>query len=292
MSIYDGSRIRLYDIAADKFVDRFPAFKGDAQDLAFTNDGKKLVTVDQHGGMVRIWDVEAGKEERSFPVVPDALKKKSYRVGRTQLSPDGKTVVVTYVEDDRRSDLGRLRDPPHDVRLWDVATGKELPELTAATPSTGVFTRWPTRRHDAAGIRVCEIATGNGSRHCPTICTSAPPPFRATAAFWRRRSRRRDSNLGSGDVDQAKRIQGPPAIDATTLTFGPEGGSFGKPRHNRAGLGHPTAARRGFRVPRKRVERPGQKGSWRIVQIRGEVPGGAGGHGQVLRRKDQTRGGA
>ena len=52
--------------------------------------------------MVRIWNFEAGKEERSFPVVPDALKKKSYRVERTQLSPDGKTVVVTYVGGHRR----------------------------------------------------------------------------------------------------------------------------------------------------------------------------------------------
>src|SRR5205807_4929812 len=49
-TIYYGSRIRLYDIAADKPVDPFPTFKGSAQDVAFTNDGKKLVTVDQHGG--------------------------------------------------------------------------------------------------------------------------------------------------------------------------------------------------------------------------------------------------
>src|SRR5262249_49507975 len=95
-SIYYGSRIPLYEIAADRFVDRFPAFKGATQDVAFTNDGKKLVTADARPGMVRIWDCEAGKEERSFPVLPDDLKKRSYFVGRTRLSPDGKTVVVTY----------------------------------------------------------------------------------------------------------------------------------------------------------------------------------------------------
>src|SRR5262249_15032936 len=59
--IYDGSRIRLYDIAADKFVDRFPAFKGDAHDLAFTSDGKKLVTVDGYGGWVQTWHNDAAK---------------------------------------------------------------------------------------------------------------------------------------------------------------------------------------------------------------------------------------
>src|SRR5215472_12370091 len=119
--IYDGSRIRLYDIAADKVVDRFPAFKGDAHDLAFTRDGRKLVTVDGHGGwaqtwhndarklvtvddnggMVRIWDFEAGKEERHFAVVTAALKKKSFRIEQSGISPDGKTAVVTYAEDTR-----------------------------------------------------------------------------------------------------------------------------------------------------------------------------------------------
>jgi len=49
----------LYDIAADKFVDRFPGFKGDASNLTFTNDGKTLVTVDHRDGMVRIWRASA-----------------------------------------------------------------------------------------------------------------------------------------------------------------------------------------------------------------------------------------
>src|SRR5262249_8904722 len=49
-SIYYGSRIRLYDIVADQFVDRFPAFKGGNKALAFPTAGKKLVTADQHPG--------------------------------------------------------------------------------------------------------------------------------------------------------------------------------------------------------------------------------------------------
>src|SRR5262249_12022837 len=105
-----------------------PAFKGGDSDLAFTADGQKLVTADRHPGTVRIWDVAAGKEERSFPVVTEDLKKKSFRVAQTQLSPDGQTAVVTYVE---HSDVDKwgLRGPPHEVRIWDVATGKELPKL-------------------------------------------------------------------------------------------------------------------------------------------------------------------
>ncbi len=162
-SIYYGSRIRLYDIAADKFVDRFPAFKGGNQDLAFTTDGKKLVTADQHPGMVRIWDFAAAKEERSFPLTTDALKKKSYRVGRTRLFPDGKTVAVTYVEDTGGLlDLGRgLVGPPHEVRLWEVATGKELPQLNGGYPIDRAFSPDGRLFVTRAGNSVCETATGD-----------------------------------------------------------------------------------------------------------------------------------
>jgi WD40 repeat protein len=60
-SIYYGSRIRLYDIAADKAIDRFSSFEGDAHDLMFMNEGKQLVTIDHRDAMVRIWNVETNR---------------------------------------------------------------------------------------------------------------------------------------------------------------------------------------------------------------------------------------
>jgi RNA polymerase sigma factor (sigma-70 family) len=121
---YYGSRIRLYDIAADQLVDRFPGFKGDAHDLTFTGDGKKLVTVDHRDGMLRIWNVEAGKEERSFQAVPNAGKNSSHHAWRTTLSADGKTLAVAYDAVRAGGGLGP-RNAPHLVRIWDVASGQE-----------------------------------------------------------------------------------------------------------------------------------------------------------------------
>ena len=122
-SIFDGSRLRLYDIAADKFVDRFRGFKGDAHDLMFSNDGKKLVTVDHRDGRVRIWNVEAGKEERSFQAVPKGEKKQSHHVWRAALTPDGKTMAVASAA--VSAAMTSLRDEAHLVRLWDVSSGQE-----------------------------------------------------------------------------------------------------------------------------------------------------------------------
>src|SRR5207249_4697594 len=116
-----------------------PAYKGGNQNLAFTSDGKKLVTTGQHPGIVRIWNFETAKEERSLDLVIDALKKKSFQVSRTQLSPDGKTAVVDYVEHSNIDRWG-LSGPPHELRLWDVATGKELPKLDGGNPIDGAFT--------------------------------------------------------------------------------------------------------------------------------------------------------
>jgi RNA polymerase sigma factor (sigma-70 family) len=152
-----GTRISLYDLAGDRYVNRFPAFKGTAQDLVFTEDGKKLVTSEGEGGMVRIWDVEAGKEERSFSILPDDLKQKSYVVQRSQLSPDGKTVVVNY-EDDPVNKFGGLRVRRFLVRLWDVETGKELPEL-GGPPVAKAFSP-DGRLVLTTGGHVCHVATG------------------------------------------------------------------------------------------------------------------------------------
>jgi WD40 repeat protein/beta-lactamase regulating signal transducer with metallopeptidase domain len=188
-----GSRIRLYDIAADRFVDRFPGFKGDAGDLTFTNDGKKLITVGHRDGMVRLWNLGTGKQERSFQAVPDAEKNESRQVTHTALSPDGKTLAVAYhpYEDSRLEGgrrvlrLGRLTSRPRPVRLWDVATGKQRHQLKGAhgdmafSPDGRFFvtasrTVWET----ATGKRVAALPDGPSIR---ALAFSRDGRFLATA---------------------------------------------------------------------------------------------------------------
>jgi WD40 repeat protein len=125
--IYSGARLRLYDVGADKLIDRFPAFKGDAHELTFTDGGRTLVTVDHRDGGVRVWNVEAGKEERFFQALREEEKKLPNSVWRSELSPDGKTLAVAYVL--RRPGRGSFPEETYPVRVWDVATGRELHEF-------------------------------------------------------------------------------------------------------------------------------------------------------------------
>ncbi len=125
----DTVGIRLYDLAADRFVERFSAFKGGAQDLVFTAGGKTLVTVDRGDCTVRVWNVEAGKEQRSFRAVPGAEKNRAAGIHRATVSPDGTTLAVAYPANTGDVVRTGLTPPPDVLRLWDMDSGRELHQL-------------------------------------------------------------------------------------------------------------------------------------------------------------------
>lgn len=179
-STYYGSRLRLYEIVKDKVVDRFPAFKGAAQDLAFSNDGKRIVTIDQHGGLVRTWDFESGKQVRSFQILPDDLKEQSFFVRRVRLSPDGKTGVVTYEQSS--GGLG-VKIPTQIVRLWRVADGQQLLDLKHARPLDGAFS--PDGRYvvTRGGNFVLEPATGQQVAKLPQELSPRAAAFSRDGRF-------------------------------------------------------------------------------------------------------------
>ena len=133
-----ASRVRLYDVAGQRVIDRLPGFADLAAVAGFLPDGKTLLTLGGGFGdaTVRLWDVESGKELRSFAVVapksdtelPGASRASAgmpfYTTRRAALSPDGKTLAIGP---DWEENLSVNHDEP--VRLWDVATGKAGPEL-------------------------------------------------------------------------------------------------------------------------------------------------------------------
>jgi WD40 repeat protein len=122
-TIYTGHRLQMLDLTTGKSVDRFGGFEGDAHDLFFTPDGNTLVTVDHRDATVWFWDVATGKTTRSFRALRDNEKERQNHVWHARLSPDGKTLAVTY------QPSGRGIFSPFAVRLWDTSTGKELHDL-------------------------------------------------------------------------------------------------------------------------------------------------------------------
>jgi RNA polymerase sigma factor (sigma-70 family) len=128
--IKGSSRLWLYDVAGQRVIDRFGNWATDDCVAAFLPDGKALLTLShaEEPAVVRLWDVESGKNRSSFAVEPNALLLNGlpiFTTRRTALSPDGKTLAIG-IEWEAALQPNRLRTehPNVPVRLWDVATGK------------------------------------------------------------------------------------------------------------------------------------------------------------------------
>jgi WD40 repeat protein len=100
---------------------------GEVHLAAFSADGRRLVTV-LHDGTLRLWDVEAGKELRTWKVPTVStriingggkgadlvIKDARPAVSRPAFTPDGKVLLAAGGAN---------------VHRWEVETGKELPVL-------------------------------------------------------------------------------------------------------------------------------------------------------------------
>ena len=84
-----------------------------ADDLSFSPDGRLLAS--NVGGVARLWDVENGREPRSFPAPPDAPEAEPERV---LLSPDGRRLAVQF----KLQRDARAYDAVH---VWELATGRQ-----------------------------------------------------------------------------------------------------------------------------------------------------------------------
>jgi WD40 repeat protein len=115
---YGNSRIRLYDIASARILD--PVLRssegssvigGQATVAAFLPDGKSLLTF--QGGpppTFRLWDLESGKERRSFAVIPP--KPAALRPAAAAAEEGGVPVRLWNVA---TSNAGHELDMPMDV---------------------------------------------------------------------------------------------------------------------------------------------------------------------------------
>jgi RNA polymerase sigma factor (sigma-70 family) len=154
-----GSRdrtVRLWDIASGRSIFVFKAHTGWVRSVAFSPDGRRALTGAGPGDhMMRLWDLDAGRELKSLPqegivrslaFTPDGVhaiaavnapavaihlwdldrgvdvsqfKGHQFAVTSLAISPDGRRLLSTSYDGT--------------VRLWDIATGRELSCLTSHT---------------------------------------------------------------------------------------------------------------------------------------------------------------
>jgi WD40 repeat protein len=111
-----GGELKLWDVAAGKELASLPGYTNSLDSLAFSADGKRLAS----GGMgrpVQVWDVNARKQIISF-------KEGGFSASIVALNRDGTRVAAVGGDQ---------------VRLWEVASGKELASFRHHVPVHG----WP-----------------------------------------------------------------------------------------------------------------------------------------------------
>jgi RNA polymerase sigma factor (sigma-70 family) len=164
---------RIWDAATGRLITKFATEDDRNWCLpAFSADGRQVITVES--SRVSIWDVATGKEvRRAVERIPMA--------NNTAISPDGRFVAVgqkrfgTEPESTAESPEhlpDRLVDP---IRIWEVASGKEVATLYGHTDASiglafspdgrmvaSVSGAWQNRKDP--GLRVWDVASGRPLR--------------------------------------------------------------------------------------------------------------------------------
>jgi WD40 repeat protein len=145
--------VHLVDVSTYKELRRIDASLSDnAVALAFSPDGKSLLTRDVIDQVLRIWDVSTCKLVRTFgePVrTTQFWRRAGIDTWQFAISPDGKVAALA---------------DEHSVRLLDLAAGKEMPanghtaaiSLVRYAPDGKTLTSWSTD----GTFRTWDAATG------------------------------------------------------------------------------------------------------------------------------------
>ena len=169
------NQIRLYNSRTGKLV-RSLEWEPDAPtpgggfnngDVAFMPDGKTLLASTRATGVVRIFDVQSGRELRRFNATPKAI------LG-LRLSPDGTRLAVLECAGSREEFNYGRSGPGKKIMILDAGTGRQVTELLGPGFTLGMAFSPDGKTlftgKDELGIGIWDTISGKrvGNVPCPT----------------------------------------------------------------------------------------------------------------------------
>jgi RNA polymerase sigma factor (sigma-70 family) len=110
-----GFPITVRDVATDKEISHLIGNADFCQQMVFTNDSKRLVTVSQDA-VIRLWDIASGKELWAEKQ-PAGIRYRG--TGEPKLSADDRRLAILWPRSDQQMEL----------RVWDLVTKKRIAEI-------------------------------------------------------------------------------------------------------------------------------------------------------------------
>jgi WD40 repeat protein len=167
----DGT-VRLWDVASSEVLADVEEYQLHGAKIALTPDGS-LVAITGIGSRVFLCDVATGRQRRALRWLGGTARALAF-------SPDGQTLAAGILPDTPRKD----EDWVLEVRLWDVATGKERKHFKKANATVATLMFSPDGKQLATAgwrqdVALWDTATGKELRSVAT----AEPGFHAALAF-------------------------------------------------------------------------------------------------------------
>ncbi len=123
VATHQAGEIQLWDVASGRELRAWNAYGGKFGRMpcfSFSNDARTLIT----GGsdkIIRLWDVATGKKKLEI-VTPSIVSK-------AVISRDGAMAASLGMTEEKTGETSWVSYPETTIRIWDVASGKELRQL-------------------------------------------------------------------------------------------------------------------------------------------------------------------
>jgi WD40 repeat protein len=158
-AVTDNQTIQLWDVATGKALRKLAVPQLGIVNFALSADGKRLIFL-ANDQSVRLWVTSSDKEARELVrIAPPVAGQPPFQPTSLALSGDGQTLAV-----------GGVHGQAGIVRLWNVPTSRELPQLSGAQNGVMSLVFSPDGKMLAVGegsqqtIRLFELATSKELR--------------------------------------------------------------------------------------------------------------------------------